>query len=143
MEESRCAVFDAVGIVGDRWTLLILREAFCGRTHFDEFEKRLGVASNILSSRLKVLMKHELLERRCSSGSGRRSTYHLTEKGGAFFPVYVALKTWADQCWPQDDGTRTRLYDVRTNKEIVAAALVRADGTEIVWKDMACGAQGH
>nr|WP_291453389.1 winged helix-turn-helix transcriptional regulator [Cupriavidus sp.] len=71
--------------------MLILREALHGKTHFDEFERGLGVATNVLSSRLKLLLGNDLLERRRSAGPGSRLTYHLTEKGRAFFPVYVAL----------------------------------------------------
>ncbi|QWE97592.1 helix-turn-helix transcriptional regulator [Cupriavidus sp. EM10] len=138
METSRCAVFDAATVVGDRWTMLILREALHGKTHFDEFERGLGVATNVLSSRLKLLLGNDLLERRRSAGPGSRLTYHLTEKGRAFFPVYVALKSWADQWWPQSDRAGVRLYDVKTGEEIVAAALARADGSEIRCEDMVC-----
>lgn len=135
MVERRCAVADVTRVVGDRWALLIMREALYGRTRFDEFEKGLGVASNVLSARLRSLVEYGLLERRTNT-AGRRHTYHLSEKGKAFFPVYVALKSWADQWSPEVEGAVTRLCDAKTGKEIRAAPLVRADGSEIVCEDM-------
>jgi len=135
--ESRCSVAEATRVLGDRWAILIMREAFYGRTRFDEFEKLTGMAPNILSSRLKSLVGYDVLERKpCSTG--KRKIYQLTAKGRAFFPVYVALKSWSDEWSGSDDSTR--LCDVKTGRPIRSAPLLRADGSEICCEDVVvCG----
>ncbi len=122
-------------VLGERWSILILREAFYGATRFDEFQKRLGVAPNILSARLKTLAEHGVLEKR-SAAVGKRYTYHLTEKGQAFLPAYVALKGWADAWMLEGALPAARLFDATTGQEIRAAPLLRADGTPIVGVDL-------
>ena len=112
-----------------------MREAFYGHTRFDAFERVLGVASNVLSARLKSLVGDGLLERR-SGAVARRPTYHLTEKGRAFFPVYVALKCWADEWSSNREGVVTQLFDTRTGQQIRGAPLVRHDGSEIACEDV-------
>jgi DNA-binding HxlR family transcriptional regulator len=131
--EQQCSVAEVTRVLGDRWAILIMREAFYGRTRFDEFEKLLGMAPNILSSRLKALLGCGVLERR-PCASGKRQSYLLTEKGRAFFPVYIALKSWADE-W-SGGGESTRLYDAKTGQAIQSAPLVRADGSEISCEDL-------
>ncbi|WP_454752470.1 winged helix-turn-helix transcriptional regulator [Cupriavidus necator] len=125
-----CPVARSMAVLGERWAILVLREAFYGSTRFDEFESNLGIAPNILSARLKTLVAHDLLARVTPEGGGRH-VYQLTDKGRDFFPVFVALKAWAD-CWMTDEkGPLTVLQDRRTGKEIAAAKLMRADGSQI------------
>ena len=75
----RCPVARAMAVLGERWAILVLREAFYGTTRFDEFQRNLGIAPNILSARLRVLVEHEVLER--VPGPGARHEYRLTAKG--------------------------------------------------------------
>ena len=86
----RCPVARAMAVLGERWTILILREAFAGTTRFDEFERNLGIAPNILVARLSGLVEHGLLEK--AAAEGGRHDYRLTEKGRDAFPLYLALK---------------------------------------------------
>lgn len=79
--------------LGERWTLLIVAEALAGRTHFDEFEKSLGVAPSTLAVRLRLLVEIGLLERR--GDRCNRLTYHLTEAGMALGPCFDLLTQWA------------------------------------------------
>ena len=94
-----CALARALEIVGERWTLLIVRDAFHGLTRYDEFLSSLGIATNILSARLQKLVEHGVLERTASRGS-----YHLTQKGRDLFPVVLSLMAWADRHEPGPDG---------------------------------------
>src|SRR5690554_5183193 len=100
----RCPVARSMAVLGERWAILVLREAFYGARRFEEFERHLGIAPNILSARLRSLVEHGLLERvpRRGAGAGAgagkgRHEYRLTEKGRDFFPAYLALKRWGDR----------------------------------------------
>jgi DNA-binding HxlR family transcriptional regulator len=93
---ERCPVAAALQVVGDPWTLLILRDAFFGVRRFDEWQSRLGVARNVLAARLKGLVEQGILETRLYSEHPPRKDYVLTKKGRDLAPVIVALKTWGD-----------------------------------------------
>jgi DNA-binding HxlR family transcriptional regulator len=94
-----CALARALEIVGERWTLLIVRDAFHGLTRYDEFLSSLGIATNILSARLQKLVEHGVLEKTATRGS-----YRLTKKGRDLFPVVLTLMAWADRHEPGPDG---------------------------------------
>ncbi|MEE6179225.1 winged helix-turn-helix transcriptional regulator [Mycobacterium sp. 050134] len=94
-----CALARALTILGERWTLLIVRDAFHGLTRYDEFLRSLGLATNVLSARLQKLVEHGVMER-----SGSRGSYHLTEKGRDLFPVVLTLMAWADRHEPGPKG---------------------------------------
>jgi DNA-binding HxlR family transcriptional regulator len=92
-----CSVAGALSIVGDPWTLLILRDAFSGVTRFDDWQARLGVARNVLAARLKTLVAHGVMETRPYSDRPPRREYLLTPKGRDLMPVLLALKAWGDR----------------------------------------------
>lgn len=131
-----CPVARSMAMLGERWAILLMREAYYGSSRFDEFEKHLGIAPNILSARLKTLVEHGLLEKVPAPGGGARHVYRLTEMGRDFFPVYVALKSWADRWLADEKGPLTVLEDRREGKEIVAGRLTRADGSAIGVDDL-------
>jgi DNA-binding HxlR family transcriptional regulator len=87
----------ALQVVGDPWTLLILRDAFFGVRRFDEWQSRLGVARNVLAARLRTLVEQGILETQLYSEHPPRKDYVLTRKGRDLAPVIVALKAWGDQ----------------------------------------------
>lgn len=91
---SRCPVACTLDLLGDRWTLLVVRDLFAGKTRFSEFQRSPeGIATNILTDRLSLLIDHGLAERRLTSG-GKRATYHLTDKGRSLKPVLRAVRDW-------------------------------------------------
>jgi DNA-binding HxlR family transcriptional regulator len=94
-----CSAQRALEIVGDKWSVLILREAFLGTQRFTDFQRALGCAKNILSARLARLVEHDVLELRTYQENGERARdgYHLTAKGRDLFPVVVALMDWGDR----------------------------------------------
>ena len=96
---ANCSIARTLGVVGEKWTLLILREAFYGVRRFDDFPTALGCARNLLAARLKTLVAHELLERVAYQDDGGRGRheYRLTEKGRDLFPTVVALMQWGDK----------------------------------------------
>jgi len=95
-EGQNCSVAATLEIVGERWTLLILRDAFAGARRFDDFQRRLGIAPNILGSRLRRLVAAAILERRPYQDRPARYEYRLTDKGRDLWPVVNALRAWGD-----------------------------------------------
>jgi DNA-binding HxlR family transcriptional regulator len=94
---QNCSIARALELVGERWTLLIIRDAFLGLRRFDEFQASLGVARNVLTNRLDRLVEEGLLERTAYSERPPRFEYCLTEKGRALAVPVVALMQWGDQ----------------------------------------------
>lgn len=103
---DNCSVARTLAVVGERWTLLILREAFYGVRRFDEMQQRLGVARNVLAARLQTLVEHELLVRHPYKEAGRRERfeYRLTDRGRDLYPALVSLMQWGDRYLADDAG---------------------------------------
>lgn len=102
---ANCSVAAALAIIGEKWTLSVLREAFFGLRRFDDMHQAIGCARNILSDRLAKLVEHGLMER-CAyqqEGQRQRLEYRLTPKGVELFPTIVALMQWGDR-WLAKDG---------------------------------------
>jgi DNA-binding HxlR family transcriptional regulator len=97
-----CPIARSLSVVGDRWSMLVLREAFLGTRRFEDFQQRTGAARNVLSDRLEKLVEHQVLERRPYQEKPTRYEYRLTEKGLDLYPVLMALVRWGDR-W-LDDG---------------------------------------
>lgn len=105
-DTSNCPIGLTLEIVGEKWTLLILREAFYGVQRFDDFRQILGCASNLLTARLSTLVKHGILtvEQYQEPGQRARPQYTLTPKGAALQPVLGALQMWGDRFLPDPAG---------------------------------------
>jgi len=90
-----CPIARTLDVLGDRWTLLIVRDLFLGRTRYQEFmEGSPGIPARMLSDRLKKLVRHQLIERVIYSEHPLRAEYHLTELGRSLEPVIIALASW-------------------------------------------------
>ena len=94
--DQDCSVARALEVVGERWTILILRDAFLGIRRFDDFQRSLGVARNVLQTRLRRLVDEGLLERRRYQERPLRHEYVLTPRGEDLWPVLLALMEWGD-----------------------------------------------
>jgi DNA-binding HxlR family transcriptional regulator len=108
-ENQHCSVAAALELVGERWTLLIIREVLCGVHRFSELQSDLGIARNVLQARLERLVEHGIIERRRYSERPPRDGYHLTDKGLELWPAIVALMQWGDRHLPQPGGPPVRL----------------------------------
>jgi DNA-binding HxlR family transcriptional regulator len=97
--DENCAIARSAAIVGERWVWVILRQAFNGARRFEDFQRGIGLARNVLTERLNSLVDHSILERRPYAEHTARDLYEyrLTAKGLALFPVYVALMQWGNQ----------------------------------------------
>lgn len=132
----RCPVARSMEVLGERWAVLVLREAFYGTTRFDDFEAHLGIAPNILSARLAKLVEHGLLERIPLPSKGGRHEYRLTAKGRDFFPAYLALKRWADQWMTGPEGPVVLLVERASGEEVTAPLPLTARGTPLRPEDV-------
>ncbi len=113
---------DSVGrtieILGERWVFLILREAFFGVHYYDQFQSNLGIATNILSSRLKSLVENKILEKQKDTVDARRVKYKLTEKGLDLYPITLALMEWGDRWLADDEGPPLLLYHKKCGHQL-------------------------
>ena len=130
-EGQNCSIARALELVGERWTLLIIRDAFLGRRRFDEFQESLGVARNVLTERLNRLVEEGILERSAYSERPPRSEYRLTEKGRDLAIPLLALMQWGDRhlsdkpprvARRRSDRTRVKAVLVDRDSNVVNAA---------------------
>ena len=136
LANKECSMARAMEVVGDRWTILILREAYYGVTRFDEFEHYVGVAPNILSSRLKKLVDAGMMKRVPLPEHSGRFDYVLTEKGRAFFPAYLALKQWGDDWLAEPEGPQVVFRERKAGRAVVYPKLLNANGKPLRLEDV-------
>lgn len=110
--EMNCSVAQALEVVGEWWTLLILRDCFLGIRRFDDFVDRLGISRNVLTNRLDTLVDAGLLDRRVYDEARGRYDYVLTDKGRALWPVINALRQWGDE-WIYGSGNEPLVVEHR------------------------------
>ena len=103
-EDQNCSVARALEVLGDRWTMLVVRDAFTGVRRFDDFQRGLGVARNVLSDRLLRLVDEGVLERHRYQERPERFEYRLTAKGIELWRALVALMQWGDRYAPDESG---------------------------------------
>lgn len=126
--DETCPVARTLDVVGDRWSLLIVRDAFDGMSRFGDFHRSLGVARNILSDRLYRLVEAGILETRPASDGTAYAEYVLTSKGRALFPLVVALRQWGEHHLFARGEAHSRLIDRKTGKPVPFMAPRDGDG---------------
>jgi DNA-binding HxlR family transcriptional regulator len=99
-----CSIARSLEVIGERWTLLILRDALLGAQRFEEFQDNLGVASNVLTNRLKLLCDEGVLQRLPDETRPGRPRYTLTDKGRELGPALIVLMKWGDRHYPTPGG---------------------------------------
>ncbi|MGW3232917.1 winged helix-turn-helix transcriptional regulator [Kitasatospora sp. NPDC001095] len=127
-EESSCPVARPIDVVGDGWTLLIVRDAFDGLRRFGQFQKNLGLAKNILSARLANLVANGVFELAPAADGSPYQEYVLTEKGRALFPVITALRQWGEEWFFEEGEPRARLVDRESGAPVAPVEVRSADG---------------
>lgn len=131
-KELRCQIARSLDVIGEKWSLLIIREAFRGRTRFTEFRTALGAPSDILTQRLGKLVDEGVLEKHAyrEAGSRERSSYHLTEKGRGLSLVLGALVQWGDEYAPFAGGQASRVVDA-TDGSALSLQFVDPEGRPV------------
>lgn len=104
LDRENCSLARTLSVVGDRWTLMVLRECFLGQRRFEEFEARLGIARHVLADRLKKLTEAGVLAKTAYQERPRREEYRLTDKGRDLYPAMLALIQWGDRYMAGKDG---------------------------------------
>jgi DNA-binding HxlR family transcriptional regulator len=127
-EGQACSIAGSLEVIGDRWTLLIVRDLVLGLSRFDEFLESLGVASNVLTDRLNRLVDEGIAERVRYNERPERFEYRLTAKGRELGLVLLALMQWGDR---HISKKPPRIARRRTDRSRVSVALVAADGSPV------------
>jgi DNA-binding HxlR family transcriptional regulator len=129
-----CPIPAAVELIGEKWAFLILRGAFNGLEHFEEFQAGLGIARNILSDRLAKLVAGGILERSADASDKRKVIYSLTEKGESLLPVMIAIRQWGED-WGLGEK-QIVLADLRNRRPIRRITVFAEDGREVKLGDL-------
>ncbi|MGR6330698.1 winged helix-turn-helix transcriptional regulator [Sphingomonas sp. XXL09] len=134
---KECSLPAALEAMGERWAFLILRAAFNGLHHFEEFQSELGIARNILANRLARLVDHGILQRAAMPADRRKIRYSLTEKGYALLPTMVALRQWGER-WETCQPAFPVLVDARDRRPVAPVTVHAHDGRalgrgEMIW----------
>ena len=135
-QAATCGLPQALEVMGERWSFLILRAAFNGLVHFEEFSGQLGIARNILSNRLARLVDHGVLARTPCQQDRRKVEYRMTEKGSDLLPAMLALRQWGEK-YTMNVPSNPVLVDARDGEPIRPIAIRAHDGRDIGWHDLA------
>ena len=135
-ELASCALPAALEAMGERWSFLILRAAFNGLHHFEEFQSTLGIARNILANRLGRLVDHGILSREAMADDRRKVEYRLTQKGAELLPAMLALRQWGER-WESGVPSTPVLVDCVDHQPIRPIAILSHDGRELGLHDLA------
>lgn len=134
--EMNCGIAQTLEVLGDWWTLLIVRDAFFGLRRFSDFQASLGIARNILAARLRHLVDKGILERVDAGATGPRHEYRLTAKGEALLPLLMAMRDWSDH-WVFGPGHEPVVVVERASGRRVPPLAVRdADGQPLAQRDL-------
>ena len=129
LEQQPCSLARTLSVVGDRWTLLVLRECFLGTRRFDAFEQRLGITRHLLADRLKTLVRAGVLNKVAYQQRPLREEYRLTDKGRDLYPVIMSLVNWGDRHMSDENGPPIR-HIHRTCGKPLRAQLVCSECAE-------------
>ncbi|HLG81131.1 MAG TPA: helix-turn-helix domain-containing protein [Bradyrhizobium sp.] len=128
LAENSCPIARALDVIGDWWSMLIIRDAMLGRRRFGEFQKSLGLAKNILSARLRMLVEEGILSTVPAADGSAYQEYVLTDKGRGVFPILVALRQWSEAFDAHPDEIDTILVDRKNGEPVRPLELRARDG---------------
>ena len=132
--EMHCSVARTLSVVGEKWALLILRDAMYGLRRFEEFQQNLGIARNILTDRLDKLVAHGVLEKRPYQERPTRHEYRLTQKGRDLFPVLMGIMAWGDK-WAVEEAPKNIVHIACGESHVSALTVCSHCGEEMTLRD--------
>lgn len=135
LANAPCPVARALDVIGDWWSLLIIRDAFDGVRRFNAFQASLGVAKGVLAARLRALTEQGLLETAPASDGTAYREYVLTDKGRGLFLALVALRQWGEAHLYAPAEAHSSLVETATGSPVARLALRSADGLPLGWAD--------
>ncbi|MFL5832457.1 MAG: winged helix-turn-helix transcriptional regulator [Solirubrobacterales bacterium] len=130
-----CSVAKALEVIGERWSLLIVRSVMHGNRRFGEMQESLGIARNVLSARLQRLVDEEILERRAYQESPPRYEYFLTQKGLDLWPALIALLNWGDRYSPDPGGPRRLIVHKECGGTVSERGICQSCGKVLTARD--------
>lgn len=133
--DAGCPVARALDVIGDWWSLLIIRDAFDGVRRFTEFQTGLGIAKGMLATRLRDLTEHGILETAPASDGTAYREYVLTENGRGLFLVIVALRQWGEDHLYRPGQPKSSLLDIKTGTRVARLELRAQDGRRLNWSE--------
>jgi DNA-binding HxlR family transcriptional regulator len=133
--DAGCPVARALDVIGDWWSLLIIRDAFDGVRRFNEFQSGLGIAKGMLATRLRDLTERGILETAPASDGSAYKEYVLTEKGRGLFLVIVALRQWGEDHLYGPDEPRSLMIAAESGLPVARLELHAGDGRVLTWSD--------
>jgi DNA-binding HxlR family transcriptional regulator len=126
-DHMNCSLAQTLEVIGERWTLLILRDAFLGSRRFQQFQANLGIARNILTVRLNRLVEEGIL-RKHPIDEGERHEYRLTAKGLDLQPILLSMTHWGDAHKPHPKGARLVFVERATGEPIARMRVISSEG---------------
>ena len=135
LEHADCPVARSLDVIGDWWSLLIIRDALLGRRRFGEFQKSLGLARNILTMRLRALVERGILKMAPASDGSAYQEYVPTRKGRGIFPILVALRQWSEEFDEAPEEISTILVDRESGRPVKKLELHARDGRLLAFGD--------
>src|SRR5437660_3230052 len=127
LEGAECPIARSLDAIGDWWSLLIIRDALLGAARFGEFQKKLGLAKNILTVRLRTLVDQGILKTAPASDGSAYQEYLLTPKGRGVFPILVALRQWSEEFDERPEEIATILVDKEKGRPVRKLELYSQD----------------
>jgi DNA-binding HxlR family transcriptional regulator len=128
---GQCSIARASQLLGDGWTIMLLRELFWGASRYEDFQTNTGIASNVLAVRLKRLVDAEVVSKQPVEGDGRRFDYVLTQRGRELFPLLMGVMAWGDKYTPGDKGPLVLLRHASCGKRTKPGLVCTACGEAI------------
>ncbi|KKC39295.1 transcriptional regulator [Devosia epidermidihirudinis] len=135
LRDDECPVARALDVIGDWWSLLIIRDALDGVRRFNEFQTGLGIAKGMLATRLRDLTERGILESAPASDGSAYREYVLTEKGRGLFLVIVALRQWGEDHLFGPNQPMSSLVETKTGAPVARLGLLAQNGQRLEWTD--------
>lgn len=132
-----CSVARTLALIGDRWTMLILRNAFLGTRRFDDFQEQLGLTRHLLAARLRRLVEAGIFRK--EPYQGNRFEYRLTDKGKGLYPVLLAMTTWGDAWLDDGNGAPVIYFHKDCGKQMTPTTCCSECGKPVTARDVVAG----
>jgi DNA-binding HxlR family transcriptional regulator len=136
LADPQCTISRPAALLGERWTLLLLRQVFLGTRRFEDFQTTMDISRSVLTERLAELVDEGVLRRVAYKDARTRYEYRLTDKGRALYPVMMALRDWGSQWMPPVDGPSFELRHHDCGGEVRAKVECTECGAELTARDV-------
>ncbi len=131
IKNEPCSIARTLSVIGDRWTMLILRNAFMGVRRFDDFQQQLDVTRHLLTDRLNLLVENDIFEKKPYQTQPTRYEYRLTPKGKELYPILMTMVQWGDKWMADEDGVPLEYFDKVSGEKLSPVLVDQNSGQPI------------